>query len=157
MWLGGVSVFGSFAARYSSEAALCGNTRNICHKQTPSRYDWKTVESDVKHHSLIHSLPDDHAYNGLGGPLRFSPYSRRCLRGIYIQSSQDADLFNVAHFKAKSKSTQVLVRELLFADDSDSVAHTPEQMQQILDAFSAFSWKFGLQINIKNRNTFPTR
>ena len=54
MWLGGVSVFGSFAARYSSEAALCGNTRNICHKQTPSRYDWKTVESDVKHHSLTH-------------------------------------------------------------------------------------------------------
>ena len=56
MWLGGVSVFGSFAARYSSEAALCGNTRNICHKQTPSRYDWKTVESEVKHHSLTHSI-----------------------------------------------------------------------------------------------------
>ena len=56
MWLGGVSVFGSFAARYSSEAALCGNTRNICHKQTPLRYDWKTVESDVKHHSFIHSF-----------------------------------------------------------------------------------------------------
>ena len=55
MWLDGVSVFGSFAARYSSEAALCCNTRNICHKQTPSRYDWKTVESDVKHHSLTHS------------------------------------------------------------------------------------------------------
>ena len=34
-----VSVFGSFAAQYSSEAALCGNTRNICHKQTLSRYD----------------------------------------------------------------------------------------------------------------------
>ena len=55
MWPGGVSVFRSFAARYSSEAALCGNTRNICHKQRPSRYDWKTVESDVKHHSLTHS------------------------------------------------------------------------------------------------------
>ena len=64
MWLGGVSVFGSFAARYSSEAALCGNTRNICHKQTPSRYDWKTVESDVKHHSLTHSL---HGYAVLIG------------------------------------------------------------------------------------------
>ena len=57
MWLGGVSVFGSFAPRYSSEAVLCGNTRNICHKQTPSRYDWKTVESDLKH-QITHSLTD---------------------------------------------------------------------------------------------------
>ena len=59
------------------------------------------------------------------------------------------DLFNVAHFKAKTKSIQVLVRELLFADDSALVAHTPEQMQQIVDAFSTASRKFGLQINIK--------
>ena len=40
MWLGGVSVFRSFAARYPSEAVLCGNTCNICHKQRPSQYDW---------------------------------------------------------------------------------------------------------------------
>ena len=59
--------------------------------------------------------------------------------GIYIQSRQDADLFNVAHFKAKTKSIQVLVRELLFAGDSALVAHTPEQMQKIVDAFSAAS------------------
>ena len=45
-------MFRLFAARYSSEAALRGNTRNICHKQTPSRYERKIVESDVKHHSL---------------------------------------------------------------------------------------------------------
>ena len=45
--------------------------------------------------------------------------------GVYIQSRQDADLFNVAHFKAKTKSTQILMRELLFADDSALLAHTP--------------------------------
>ena len=56
MWLGGLSVFRSFAARFSSEAALCGNTRNICHKQTPSWYDWKTVKSDVKP-QITHSPP----------------------------------------------------------------------------------------------------
>ena len=42
--------------------------------------------------------------------------------GIYIQSRQNADLFTVAHFRAKTK-TNILVRELLFADDSALIAH----------------------------------
>ena len=33
--------------------------------------------------------------------------------GVYIQSRQSADIFNVAHFRAKTKTTQILVRELL--------------------------------------------
>ena len=36
--------------------------------------------------------------------------------GIYIQSRQNAALFTVAHFKAKTKTTNILVRELMFAD-----------------------------------------
>ncbi|XP_063588823.1 uncharacterized protein LOC134765962 [Penaeus indicus] len=50
---------------------------------------------------------------------------------------------------AKTKTTQILARELLFVDDSALVAHTPEQMQRVLDAFSSASKRFGLQINIK--------
>ena len=38
--------------------------------------------------------------------------------GVYIQSRQNADLFTVAHIRAKAKTTNILVRELLFADDS---------------------------------------
>ena len=30
--------------------------------------------------------------------------------GVYIQSRQSADLFNVAHFRAKTKTTRILVR-----------------------------------------------
>ena len=41
------------------------------------------------------------------------------------------------------------MRELLFADDSALVAHSAEDMQKIVDAFSNASKKFGLQINIK--------
>ena len=37
--------------------------------------------------------------------------------GVYIQSRQSADIFNVAHFRAKTKTTRILMRELLFADD----------------------------------------
>ena len=69
--------------------------------------------------------------------------------GVYIQSRQSADLFNVAHFRAKTKTTQILVRELLYADDSALVAHSAEEIQRIVDAFSDASKKFGLKINIK--------
>ena len=36
---------------------------------------------------------------------------------VYIQPRQSADIFNVAHFRAKTKTTRILLRELLFADD----------------------------------------
>ena len=69
--------------------------------------------------------------------------------GVYIHSRQSADLFNVAHIRAKTKTTRILMRELLFADDSALVAHSAKEMQKILDAFSNASKKFGLKINIK--------
>ena len=68
---------------------------------------------------------------------------------VYIQSRQNAYLFNVAHFRAKTKTTRILMRELLFADDSALVAHSAEEMQKIVDAFSDASKKFGMKINIK--------
>ena len=69
--------------------------------------------------------------------------------GIYIQSRQNADLFTVAHFRAKTKTTNILVRELLFTDDSALIAHSAEEIQRIVDAFANASSKFGLKINIK--------
>ena len=71
--------------------------------------------------------------------------------GVYIQSRQSADLFNVAHFRVKPKTTgtRILMRELLFADDSALVANSAEEMQKIVDAFSDAPKKFGLKINIK--------
>ena len=41
------------------------------------------------------------------------------------------------------------MRELLFADDSALVAHSAEEMQKIVDAFSDASKTFVLKINIK--------
>ena len=35
--------------------------------------------------------------------------------GVYIQSRHSADLLNVAHSRAKTKTTRILLRELLFA------------------------------------------
>jgi hypothetical protein len=69
--------------------------------------------------------------------------------GIYIQTRHDADLFNVSHFKAKTRTTKHLVREMLFADDSALVAHTAVDMQKLVDRFSDAAAKFSLKINIK--------
>jgi len=55
--------------------------------------------------------------------------------GVYIQSRQSADIFNVAHFRAKTKTTRILIRELLFADDSALVAHSAEEKQKLVDVF----------------------
>ena len=63
---------------------------------------------------------------------------------VYIQSRQSADLFNVAHFRGKTKTTRILMRELLFADDSALVAHSAKE--KIVDAFSDVSKKVGLKI-----------
>ena len=55
--------------------------------------------------------------------------------GVYIQSRQSADPFNVAYIRAKTKTIRILMRELLFADDSALVAHSAEEMHQIVYAF----------------------
>lgn len=41
----------------------------------------------------------------------------------YIQPRREADLFNVAHFRAKMKATTLLVSDLFFANDSTLVTH----------------------------------
>jgi hypothetical protein len=69
--------------------------------------------------------------------------------GIYIQSRHNADLFRVSHFKAKSRTTKHLVREMLFADDSALVAHTASDMQLLVDRFAKAATQFSLKINIK--------
>ena len=74
---------------------------------------------------------------------------RDILDGVYIQSRQNADLFTVAHFRVKTKITNILVRELIFEDDSALIAHLAEAIPMIVDAFANASSKFGLKINIK--------
>ena len=56
--------------------------------------------------------------------------------GIYIQSRQNADSFTVAHFRAKIKTTYILVRELLFAADNALISQSAEEIQKIFNAFA---------------------
>ena len=47
-------------------------------------------------------------------------------RDVGVASTYSPDLLNVAHFRAKTKSTRLLMRELLLSDDSALVAHPAE-------------------------------
>ena len=71
--------------------------------------------------------------------------------GIYIKSRQNADHFTVAHFRAKTKITNILVRELFFSDNSSLNAHSAEEVQRIVDAFANAQSKCGFKINIKRQ------
>ena len=70
-------------------------------------------------------------------------------RGIYIQTRHNADLFNVFHFKAKTRTSKHLVRVMLVADDSALVAHSAQDMQMLVDRFSRAATQFSLKITIK--------
>ena len=69
--------------------------------------------------------------------------------GVYIQTRQNADLFNVYHFKVKTKASQIIVRDMLFADERALVAHDARAMRELVDRFSLAAVRFGFQINIK--------
>ena len=82
-------------------------------------------------------------------PSSYQQYSTMLSETWVMASTYSPDLFNVAHFRAKTMTTRILMRELLFAGDNALVAHSAEEIQTIVDAFSNASKKFGLMINIK--------
>ena len=68
---------------------------------------------------------------------------------VYIQTRKEADLFNVAQFKAKRKTSIKVVREMLFTDDIALDAHSAEDMQSLVEKFARAAGQFSLKINIK--------
>ena len=68
--------------------------------------------------------------------------------GIYIHTRHDGNLFNLAHLRAKTNITRVLIRELLFAYDATFASHTEDWLQRLMDSFSrACRDEFGLTIS----------
>ena len=72
-----------------------------------------------------------------------------CNKGVWIQSRPGADLFNVNQYKSATKTRKILVRELMFADDTAFVAHSHDDAQEIVSRFAKSAQAFGLRINIK--------
>ena len=68
---------------------------------------------------------------------------------VSIQTRHNANLFNVSHFKARTKTSRKIVRALLSTDGSALVAHDAESMQRLVDRFSSAADQFSLNIIIK--------
>ena len=72
--------------------------------------------------------------------------------GIYLRTRSDGRLFNLARLRAKTKVRKVLIRDMLFADDTAVVTHTQEELQSMMDCFSQACKDFGLTISLKKTN-----
>lgn len=89
-------------------------------------------------------------------PILFSLYLTAVLdtmneglnKGVFLRTRTDSKLFNLARLRAHTKTQEMCIRELLYADDSALVASNAVDIQQIVDRFSFAADMFGLKINI---------
>lgn len=74
--------------------------------------------------------------------------SKTAIKG-FIYDLGHPVLFNLWRLASKTKTFLELVRELLYADYADIVAHSEDDIQTILDLFSNACSVFGLTISLK--------
>ena len=65
--------------------------------------------------------------------------------GLYLHTRSDGRLFNLARLRAKTKVGEVLIRDLVFADDAAVTSHTEQQLEELMDRFFQACKDFGLQ------------
>jgi hypothetical protein len=73
--------------------------------------------------------------------------------GVFIRTRSDGKLFKLARLKASTKTRELCIRELLFADDADIAAHILEDIREICKQFEQAATMFGLTINTKKTVT----
>ena len=75
---------------------------------------------------------------------------------IYIRFRTDAIVFNLRRLLARTKTTEELTTELLFADDCALLAYTEEAFRHIVNRFSDAEKNFGPAIGL-NKNEVLTQ
>ena len=68
------------------------------------------------------------------------------------KSRDDGKLFSIARLRAKTKVLEILVRDMLFADDAALAIHTEEALRRLIGCFSQSCKDFDLTISIKKTN-----
>ena len=58
-------------------------------------------------------------------------------------------LFNIPRFDAATKALSNLFREFLYAEDCDLFAHSQNEIQHLMDAFTRACTALGMTINLK--------
>ena len=72
-----------------------------------------------------------------------------CPQGVLIQFHTDCSVLNLQRLKAKSRITEILLRDLLFADDCALFSHNLEDVQFIFNSFVQSAHRYGLKISLK--------
>lgn len=68
--------------------------------------------------------------------------------GIALHTRSSGKLFNLARLRARTKVQDLMVRELLYADDAAFMAHSEAELQQMCDSFASACAELGLRISI---------
>ena len=68
--------------------------------------------------------------------------------GIYIRYRTSGSVFDIRRLKRNFDNFVELIRDLLYADDCDLVAHTERGLQLLVDCFDSACDTFGFTINI---------
>lgn len=74
---------------------------------------------------------------------------------IFIRTRFDGSLFNLARLRAKTKVTEILIKELLFADDAALLAHDEGTLQSLINNLARACDTFSLSINISKTVILP--
>ncbi|KAL1255575.1 hypothetical protein QQF64_013636 [Cirrhinus molitorella] len=75
-----------------------------------------------------------------------------CSEGVHIHTRSDGRLYNIARLRAKTKVTEVPIREMLYADDAALTSHTEVGLQQLVTCLSHACKEFGLTISLRKTN-----
>lgn len=68
---------------------------------------------------------------------------------MYIRFCTDGSVFNLRHLLSRTKTSEQLITDLLFADDFALLAHTEEALQRIVTCCANAATAFGLTISLK--------
>ena len=69
--------------------------------------------------------------------------------GALIRFRTDGNVFNLRRLKSRTRTSKLLIKDLLFADDCALLAHTIDDIQAITNAFARSARRFGLTISLK--------
>ena len=69
--------------------------------------------------------------------------------GIYIRYRTSGNVFNVLRLLSQRKVSSSLLRELLYVDDCDIVAHSEDELQCFMNHIVSACNSFGSKINLK--------
>ena len=88
--------------------------------------------------------------------VAFNYAFKDCDTGVYMHFRTTDNVFKITRFRAKTLVVDNLVREIIYADDVDLLAHPEEDLQLFMYHLSRACTAFGLTISLKKTKVLFT-